>query len=340
VGCRRGGSPLYAALLERAARDVEAGGPAWEALRGRERDPLGSAVALRFMAAAHRLALEGRAPALAAVLPTAGGEAAPASRVWPALRDALREHLPEVRRLAARACQTNEPGRSAALLPGFLLLARRFGLPFRLLELGASAGLNLRWDRYRYEGAGAAWGDPASPVVLEGVFGAPPPPLDPPSVVVGSRRGCDPHPLDPADPEDRATLRSSVWADQAERLRTVDAALALAAGVPATVDRAGAGAWLTPERLGPRPGELTVVFHSVVLQYLGEEERRTVLARLEDAGAAATAGAPLAWLRMEPPDWRRRHAHEVWLRSWPGGEDRRLATSGPHGRLVRWVAAP
>ena len=36
--CRMIGSPLYAGLLERAAKDVEALGPTWEVLRGHEDD--------------------------------------------------------------------------------------------------------------------------------------------------------------------------------------------------------------------------------------------------------------------------------------------------------------
>jgi hypothetical protein len=56
--CERLGSSLYAGLLERAAEDVEASGPAWEVLRGHESDPPGSVPALRLMGAVHRLVLE------------------------------------------------------------------------------------------------------------------------------------------------------------------------------------------------------------------------------------------------------------------------------------------
>ncbi|MCB1040214.1 MAG: DUF2332 family protein, partial [Acidimicrobiales bacterium] len=59
--------------------------------------------------------------------------------------------------------QTNEVGRSATLLGGFLEVGRG-GLPLRVLEVGASAGLNLRFDRYRYVAAGRSWGPAQSPL--------------------------------------------------------------------------------------------------------------------------------------------------------------------------------
>jgi hypothetical protein len=76
----------------------------------------------------------------------------------------------------------------------------------------------------------------------------------------------------------------------------------------------------------------------VVLQYLGGEERREFDATLPRAGEESSDEAPLAWLRMEPPDWRRSVDNEVRLTTWPGGEDVLLAWSGPHGRPVRWLA--
>lgn len=74
---------------------------------------------------------------------------------WPAFVAALDEHLDELRLLIERPVQTNEPGRCAALLGGFLEVARRTGLRLRLLEIGSSAGLNLRFDSYRYDSAEA-----------------------------------------------------------------------------------------------------------------------------------------------------------------------------------------
>ena len=44
-----------------------------ELLTGRGDDPVGSALALRFLGAVHRIVLDGRAPDLAALYPSVGG---------------------------------------------------------------------------------------------------------------------------------------------------------------------------------------------------------------------------------------------------------------------------
>ncbi|MGH7964199.1 MAG: DUF2332 family protein, partial [Candidatus Binatia bacterium] len=164
--CLRLGSPFYRTLLEQAADDVLRGGPCWTVLAGHEADPPGSALALRFMGGVHRLVLEGRAPELARYYPSVGGDARLDS-AWSAFCDTVAQHGETLRELMGHAVQTNEVGRCAALLGGFLLVTQQTGLPLRLLEIGASAGLNLRWDYYRYEAEGAAWGDPASPVRID-----------------------------------------------------------------------------------------------------------------------------------------------------------------------------
>ena len=157
------GSPLYADLLERAAADVEAGGPTAAVLQGHEEDPRGSALPLRLLGAVHRLALSGKLPELAALY---ADPARDPDATWEAFRAALAERADEVRDLLEHPVQTNEVARCAGLLPGFLAVAATTGLPLRLLELGSSAGLNLRWDRYRYEARGFAWGERGAPLTL------------------------------------------------------------------------------------------------------------------------------------------------------------------------------
>jgi hypothetical protein len=329
--CAQMGSPFYDRLLRAAAQDAEAGGPVWSVLEPHVAPGRGSALALRFMAAVHRLVLTGEAPALAACYPSVGGDAE-RTDAWDLLRDLLVREGDAVRALAASPCQTNEVGRCAALMFGFLETAVATRLPFRLLEVGASAGLNLRWDLFRYGGAGAAWGPAGSPVDLTGLWAEAPPGSDAPIDVV-ERTGCDLRPLDPSRDEDRLKLQSSVWADQTARFGRLRGALELAARVPATVEAASLHEWL-PKRLArPHARVVTVVYHSVVDEYLPEPARQAFYATMADAGARATADAPLAWVRLEPVSSIREHA--VTLSLWPGGGERRLAFSGAHGSGVR-----
>jgi hypothetical protein len=328
--CERLGSPLYAELLGRAAEDIEAGGPAWAVLEGQEADPKGSstALALRLMGSVHRLVLEGGAPDLARHYPSTGGTP---GDVWPAFRAVLDEYRDALHGLVKRPVQTNEVGRSASLLGGFLTVARETRLPLRILEIGASAGLNLRWDRYRYESNGWSWGDSTSTVRFTDVFEeATPEALD---CEVAERAGCDLAPVDPTSEEGRLTLLSYVWPDQTERLERLRGALEVARTVPATVERADAAAWLEERLAEPLSGVATVVFHSIVFFYLDDKAQARVRRLLEEAGEGATADAPVAWLFLEMESER----FDVRLRLWPEGEERLLAASTAHGPPVRWL---
>lgn len=175
--------------------------------------------------------LAGHAPQLARHYPSAGGREPPES-AWQAFRDVLEAHPEEVGAALARPCQTNEAGRCAALLPGFLAIAREHGPALRILELGASAGLNLNWDRYRYEGDGWAWGPPRARLRIAGVSDRMP--GHDPDVRVVERAGCDTAPLDPADEDTRLTLRAAIWPERVDRLN--DAA-SIEDGTKALADR-------------------------------------------------------------------------------------------------------
>ena len=329
--CGAFGSPLYADLLEHAAVDVEVGGIVFDLLAPHDApNARADALALRLMAAVHRLVLTGEAPALAAHYPSVGGDA---PNPWPAFERMLAERRAQLVPLIALPCQTNEVGRAAALAFGFFEVALATELPLRILEVGTSAGLNLRWDQYRYGGGGAAWGSIDSPVDLTGLW------LDAPAVLpralrVAERRGCDPRPVDPTSPEGRLSLEASLWADQVTRFARLRGALDIAARVPATVDRKSAHEWLPRQLDEPAPGLATVVYHSIVQEYFSAEVRSAFHACLQEAGERASLDAPLCWLRLEPisdPELR----YAVRLTRWPGGAERVVAWSGPHGSDVR-----
>jgi len=328
IGCVQNGSLLYGDVLTAVQADVRAGGPCADVLVPWAGAPFSDAVVLRFLGGVHRLALEGRAGELSAHYPSTGGR--PGRELARTFTSTVAAHRTELERRMADGVQTNEVGRSVALLGGFPTVAAR-GLPLRVLEVGASAGLNLRFDHYRFEAGGKAFGPTDSPVRFVGAWSGPPPALDQPCLV-SERRGCDVAPIDPTTSDGRLTLRSYVWPDLVDRLDRLDAAIAVARRVPAVVDRADAPGWLEEQLARATPDVSTVVVHSIMFQYLSTAARRAMLEAIDAAGRRATPDAPLAWLRMEPGG---EHA-EVRLTTWPGNVSQLVATSSYHGPPVRW----
>ena len=289
-------------------------------------DPIGDALALRLCGGLHFLARSGDAPALAACYPPAS--LPEADRLWAALQPWLDSAALDT--WLDSPPQTNEVGRAAVLMAGLLAIAARFDQPLRLLELGASAGLNLNLDLYGYDLGGLRTGDPASPVQLRPDWRGPPPPGA--TVRIESRAGVDLNPV--PVPAGRARLLAYVWADQAERLARLEAALALAAAAPPGVDQGDAADWLE-SRLAPAAGTVRVILHSVAFHYFPKDRKARIMAMADRAGAAATTDSPLAWLRYEEVDGEGRFS--LRLRTWPGGEEH-LAWTHPHGKSVTWLA--
>jgi hypothetical protein len=143
--------------------------------------------------------------------------------------------------------------------------------------------------------------------------------------------------MDPRDPNDRLRLRAYVWADQTDRRRRLEAALDLVAASDVRVERADAATWVDTRLSEPAPGEATVLYHSIVWQYLPAGGQRRITAAIRRAAGRATSAYPLAWLRMEPA-CEGVHA-ELRLTLWPDGQERLLAHVDYHGRWLRWLAA-
>lgn len=332
--CERLGSRMYADLMSRAAGDPA---PVATALGDLAGAPQESAAVLRLFGAVHRLVLSGRASDLAGHFPSVGGRYQ-GELTWTALRSTLAARRDEIVPMLAAPPQTNEVGRSAALIGGLLHVAARTRLPIRLLEVGASAGLNLRPDRYRYAyGRGRSYGPDQSPTVIRDAWSAPGalPPLGAPLRIV-ERRGCDPAPVDPTGDDGRLSLLSYIWPDQTERLARTRGACALAAGTPARVEKADAATFLAG--LTPVEGVATVVWHSIVRQYVPVEAWERAEAALARAGAQATQRAPVAHLSMEPRVRGREVDYPLTLRLWPGDGAEILGVTHAHGTPVSWQA--
>lgn len=249
---------------------------------------------------------------------------------WAGFRDWLVEHWEGVLQVVlARMNQTNEVRRCATLLP----VLARFEGPLALIEVGASAGLCLYPDRYRYSYDGAApIGPRESPVLLEcRTRGGVPLPEAPPEVVW--RAGLDLNPLDAGDESDVRWLESLVWPGQTGKARVerLRAAASVAAADPALLV-SGNLLEALPELAARAPeGATLVVFHSAVAAYLSVEER----ARFEEL----MGRVPGHWVSNEGwrafPEWE--HAQpEVATDLTLAVDGRVVAYTGEHGQSLAW----
>lgn len=331
--CAGSGSPMYGELFELVARDVEAGGVFAAILSGHEEAPSRQAVPLRLLGGLHRLVLDGRARQLRRWYPSTGG-AWDAASAWPEILRTAEDHRDRLRAALGQPPQTNEVGRSAALIGGLLRLDRGSGLPVRLFEIGTSAGLNLRADRYRYRYSGAQWGPGDSPVVIEDAWQGALPPDGPVRIV--ERSGYDIAPIDVTGTDGEMTVLSYVWPDQDARLDRLRGAIAVARNVPATLERRTASEAVAGLTLAD--GALTVLWHSITWQYLSPGERGAVRAHVDALAGRADARSPFAHLTMEPARAGPGAPIKFLVRArvWPGGDPQLLGECHPHGPPVDW----
>jgi hypothetical protein len=336
--CEAYGSPFTGQLIRRLASDLESGGPTAALVGEWPTNPRADALALRLAGALHAAALDGRDPALTKLYPNARA-AWRMDDVWPVARAFLVRERDWIAQFIQSAPQTNEVRRSIALLAGFLAFAKDWQGPIDMLEIGASAGLNLNWDRFRYRTQSWSWGD-ESPVEIDTDWSGPAPPIQA-RPNMRHRAACDLNPLDMDDPGQLLRLRSYIWPDQPERLARFDGAVELARQAQVKVDRADAAEWLKEKLAARAPDAATIVYHSIFLQYPPREARAAIVAAIREAGEAASAAAPLAWVRLEPEaltDGVRDSVRMVVdLTRWPGGERRVLAYTDGHVRAVAAV---
>lgn len=291
--------------------------------------PNGASLPLRIAGGLHALVLKGQDADLAALYPpNRAGDAVLTS----ALQNTLATHQAFLTTWVRSPPQTNEVRRSAALIAAAHWLAARHPLPLIASELGASAGLNLMWDRYALRVKDQTFGPPDPALTLTPDWSGPMP--APAPVTVTERRGVDLNPLDTSDPDQTLRLLAYLWPDQPHRVALTRAAIA---AQTAKVERGDAIDWLETRLATPRAGHLHLICHTIAWQYFPPASQARGTALIESAGARATRSAPLAWLRMESDGGTDGAA--LTLRLWPGDLHFTLGRVDFHGRWVRWEAA-
>jgi hypothetical protein len=300
-------SPFTSRLLSLTGRWLAQEPQALQAWASVSTDPLAAALALRWAGGLHHLALRGLQPWRGLWPPQSSDF--PEAAHFDAMDQAWSEHRGHLLRALGNAPQTNEPARSAVLLPGLLsLAAQKPGWPMSLLELGSSAGLNLWPEQWHYDYGCWRWGDPRAALTLKADWAGPVPGGFPPALTIAERQACDLAPIRLQEPDDALRLMSYVWPDQRHRLDRLQTAIAAvgalqAAGTSGHVTASSAGDFLERALREPRPGRWTVVMHSIVWQYIPAPERERAEQLLQAAGARALRlhrWPGCAWSRPSP----------------------------------------
>jgi hypothetical protein len=293
-----------------------------------------------FFGAVHRLLLRGTDHPLARYYPSVAGAAAlVAGEAGPALESFGRAHAGELAEtIRTRLVQTSVVQRTLGLRIGLSTIAALDPAagPLHVIEVGASAGLNLRFAHYGYRVGGQRYGDPDSPVQLAAAVHGPAPLPDLDRMpAIGHVQGVDLNPVDATDPDAREWLEALVWPENHAQRVLLGRALALAATDPPPI-RAGDAIDVLPELAAGLPGgEARLVFHAATRMHVPRERRPAFDAAIRAVGATG----PLWWLSVEDspdPDPRPHPARPgaaLLLRD-PAGTTRTVAVVDGH---LRWI---
>lgn len=352
-------SPLYqqvfGALADLVENEPHDPATRWLAKMAEFQPPV--ELSLLVPAALHRGVLAGD-PALADLAqfyPSVGGVVPDPDigALRPILLAALRDYGPRMEPFVRMATvQTNETARGLA----WLLPLMFTGWPaVHLLELGASAGLNLLADGRSYQlvdrgrpeqvALRLGHGQPVQfitrfedcPITLQAR----------PLPHIATRTGLDVAPFPLRDEADEQTLMSFVWADQTARIARLREGIAALRAA----EQAGQAPVLHAVRLpddlnaflqryDPQPGPLPIVIYNTVMtMYLTDGEAG--LRKVVDSWASAQQ-VPILWLQWEPSTGPEHALPWGWM-SWTADlwQDGRhdhfdLAWVHAHGTDVQW----
>ncbi|MBF9030361.1 DUF2332 family protein [Rhodobacterales bacterium HKCCE3408] len=330
--CEGLGSPFMGRLCRLLAERLQPGDPISDRLYGwpGEIHPGAQSIPLRLCGALHALVLDGSDAGLASAYPP---NSVPDDELWDAITAAFAAHETRLMDWLDQAPQTNEVRRSVAMITAACVLRARHDLPFVVSELGASAGLNLHFDRFALAVPGGQRGAADSAVRLQPDWDGPSPPDRP--IEIAERAGVDLHPLDPGDP---IRLLAYLWPDQPERLALTRAAIEIADTRP---EKGDAADWLESRLQQRFPGRLHLVFHTIAWQYFPAETQARCAKALDEAGAMAGPKEPLARLSMEADGTPGSAA--LSLQIWDGSPDHgtvhNLGRIDYHGRFIKITRA-
>lgn len=277
-------SPLYYTLSHSIARDKTLLDIAEHAMPGQ---PIPN---LLFAAVQYLLSSETHGShALSAYYPSCCPSASRPAEAYSHFKDfVLADSNEVVALLESRRVQTNEVRRCAYLLPAFLFAISHFeSRPLALIEIGASAGLNLLWDKYQYSyGGSALYGDSSSQVLITSSFrGVEPSILSKPLPEVSQRIGLDLNIIDTADPDQVAWLRALIWPEHHERRNLLNSALMKLSESEVDLREGDGFEMLVDLAEEISEDSLLCVYHTHVANQISPEARQSFLRSIAALGA-------------------------------------------------------
>ena len=331
-------APLYAAFAAGAAEQPEV-------LSILAAAPAQSRLPVTLFAAIHFLLLADPGEPLAAWYPNLTAKPRTDDGIPALVEFCGRRRTELIDIVTSRVPQTNEIGRSAVLMLGLAQVAAEVGA-LGQLDVGASAGLNLLSDRYRYRYGDrvVGGGDIELSCRIDGAL-----PQDfPPTALarIVSRVGLDRAPVDIGDADQVRWLEACVWPDQADRFTRLRAALneAVALRPPVVSGDAVDDLAATVARIDAGHPVITT---SWVLNYLDVADQARFWAELNVLGRQQD----LTWVAYEAPDltaglswpeeWAQDSLSVLRVARWRDGrlDDAVLGRGHPHGYWLEWGSA-
>ena len=237
--------------------------------------------------------------------------------------------------MASRLVRTNEVARCSYLLPAFAFVAdENPGFPLSIVDIGASAGLHLLWNRLCYGYSTKVVGDRFSRVRIEAeVRGNNVPPITNNFPPVAFQIGLDLNPVYLTDPDSALWLRALVWPEHERRAVQLKAAIELAIANPPQLIAGDALETLSTV-LNRIPSDATLcVFHAHTLNQFSQDKK----VRFDSLLNEYSMEKDLHLLSAEMP--YRQDFATLKMVSIRGGarECRKLADVDAHGSWLKWA---
>jgi hypothetical protein len=247
-----------------------------------------------------------------------------------AVKAALRNHATHILQWLNYIPQTNEIRRYAVLVATALIIERRLNLPLIVSELGASAGLNLLFDRFALSSFGFTYQPHKAKLTLTPDWRGPAPP--PGRAKIAGRSGVNLSPINPRSSEGFLRLCAYTWPDQTERRQQLaricpTQCLAIAQG--------DAADWLRLRLATGYPGHLHLVFNTVAWQYFSLQTQQNCRQAPETARQQASSATTMAHFSMEAD--RQGLGAASCFTLWPGEHVIELGRADFHRRWITWV---